>query len=55
MHVPVHTVDAPKIDESQDSEVVELIDKYITCALPDETKYPQLSKEITDPPSYNHL
>ena len=37
MHAPIHMVDAPKIDEDKDSEVVEFINKYITCALPDET------------------
>ena len=35
MHVSIHIVDAPKIDENEDSEVVEFIDKSITCALPD--------------------
>ena len=39
MHVPIHEVDASKNDQIEDSEVVEFIDKYITCALPDETKY----------------
>ena len=43
MHAPIHIVDVPKIDENEDSEVVELIDKYITCALPDDTKYPEMS------------
>ena len=38
MHVPIHIVDVPKIDKSEDNEVVEFIDKYITCPLPDETK-----------------
>ena len=41
MHAPIHIVDAPKIYENDDSEVVEFIDKYITCGLPDETKYPK--------------
>ena len=27
MHAPIHIVDAPKIDENQDSEVVEFIGK----------------------------
>ena len=43
MHVSIHIVDAPKIDENEDSEVVEFIDKYITCTLPDATKYPEMS------------
>ena len=52
---PIHIVDAPKIDENEDSEVVEFIDKYITCALPDETKQPEMSKESVEQPLYNHL
>ena len=46
MHVPIHIVDAPKIDENEDSEVVEFIEKCITCALPDETKYPEMSNLV---------
>ena len=29
-HAPIHIVDAPKIDENEDSEVVQFIDRYIT-------------------------
>ena len=43
MHAPIHTADAPKIDENEDNEVVEFTDKYIKCALSDETKYPEMS------------
>ena len=43
MHAPTHIVDAPKIDENEYSEIIEFIDKYIACALPDETKYPEIS------------
>ena len=32
MLVPIHIVDAPKIDKNEDYEVVEFIDKYITCS-----------------------
>ena len=41
MHAPIWIVDATKIDENEDNKVVVCIDKYITCALPDETKYPE--------------
>ena len=54
MHVPIHTVDAPKIDENEDSEVVEFIDKYITCALPDATKYPEMSNLVKEVPTHHH-
>ena len=45
MHAPVHIVDA-KIDENEDSEVTEFINKYITCALPEQTKYPEMSNLV---------
>ena len=54
MHVPIHTVDAPKIDENEDSEVVEFIDKYITCALPDATKYPEMSNLVKKVQTHHH-
>ena len=41
MHTPIYIVDASKMDENKYSEVVEFIDKYITCVLPDATKYPE--------------
>ena len=53
VHAPINIVDAPKIDENEGSEVVEFIDKYIICALPDAIY--QFSKESADPPPYNHL
>ena len=46
MHALVLAVDAPKIDENEDSEVVQFIDKHITYALPDETKYPETSNLV---------
>ena len=46
MYAPIHIVDATKIDKNEDIEVVEFINKYITCALPDETKYPEMSNLV---------
>ena len=46
MHAPIHIADAPKIYENEDSEMVEFIDKSITCVLPDETKYPEMSNSV---------
>ena len=37
MYAPTHVVDAPKIEENPDNEVVEFIDNHITYAVPDET------------------
>ena len=54
MHAPIHVVDAPKIDENEDSEVDEFIDKYITCALPDKTKYPEISNLVKKVKTYHH-
>ena len=46
MHAPIHVADAPKFNEKEDSEVVEFIDKYITCTLHDETKYLEMSNLV---------
>ena len=43
MHAPIHIVDAPKIDQNDNSELAEFIDKYSTCAVPDETEYLKLA------------
>ena len=39
MHAPIHVVNAPKVDINEDSDKVVVINKSITCALPDETEY----------------
>ena len=46
MYAPIHMVDAPKIDENENIEIIEFIDKYITYALPDETKYPEMGNLV---------
>lgn len=33
LHLPVHVKDDPKIYESLDSEAIEFVDRYITCAV----------------------
>ena len=42
VHAPFHVVDAPKINENEDNEVIEFIDKYITCSLPDDIEHPEI-------------
>ena len=54
IHASIHGVDAPKIDENNDSEVIEFIDKYITRALPDEEKYPEMNKLVKKEQTHNH-
>ena len=54
MHAPIHIVDAPKTDENKDSEAVEFIDKYITWAVPDETKYPEMSNLVKKVQTHHH-
>ena len=55
MHALIHVVDAPKIDENEGSEVVEFIDKYIICDLPDETKYPGMSNLVKKVQTHHHI
>ena len=54
MHAPIHVVDAPKIDENNDSEVIEFIDKCITCALPDEETYPEMNNLVRKVQTHHH-
>ena len=54
MHAPIHVVGALRIDENEDSEIVEFIDKYIICALSDETKYPEMSNLVKKVQTHHH-
>ena len=42
VHSPIHVKNVPKID----NELVEFIDKHITCVLPDETRYPEIINSV---------
>ena len=56
-HVQVHIKDAPKIDENNsehDGEVIEFIDKYITCSLPDKKEYPDLHDLVNTVQKHHH-
>ena len=54
IHAPIHVVDAPKIDENEDSEVVDFIDKYITCSLPDKVEHPELNSLVNKVQTHHH-
>ena len=54
MHAPIHLVNAPKIDENEDSEVVEFIKKYNRYALPNETKYPEINNLVKKVQTHHH-
>ena len=57
MHAPIHIVDAPNIDKTEDSVVVEFIVKYGVCfTCWDKTFWnEQFSKESAYLPLYDHL
>ena len=57
IHAPIHIKDAPKIDEDDDSnddEVVDFIDKYITCSLPDKDSFPDLYELVKKLQTHRH-
>ena len=54
IHISIHIVGAPKNDENKDSEVVEFKNKYITCALPDETEYPEMNNLVKKVQANHH-
>lgn len=55
MPAPICIADAPKIDETEDSEVVEFIDKYLICALPAVTKYSEMSSLVKKAQTCHHM
>ena len=57
VHAQVHIKDAPLIDEndsSKDGQVVDFIDKYITCSLPDQKEYPELYELVNTVQKHHH-
>ena len=50
----IYVKDSPKIDVDPDEKVVELIDKYISCKLPDEKEDPELHEIVSAPNIQNH-
>ena len=51
MHASIHIVDAPKINENNNSK---FIDKYIKYAIPDEEKYPEMNKLVRKVQTHHH-
>ena len=43
-----------KIDENEDSKIVQFIDKYITCALFGETEYPEMNNVVKKVQTCHH-
>ena len=57
MHIPVHVLDVPTINEDNDGnddKVVNFIDKHITCAILDETFYPDLHQLVKQVQTHFH-
>ena len=54
MHNAIHIVDAPKTDETKDSEIVQFIDKYLTWASPVVTEYHEMSNLVKKPQTCHH-
>ena len=54
LHAAIHVVDAPKIDVDDDDKVTEIIDKYITCSIPNESMYPDLNKLVKSVQTHKH-
>ena len=54
IHSLIHVKDAPKIDENDDSEIIEFIDKYCTVALPNKDSHPILYKLVSTVETHKH-
>ena len=53
-HAPIHVVDAPRIDKDDDRTVTEFIDKYITCSLPDKSKFSEFHDLVKKVQTHRH-
>ena len=53
-HGILHVQGAPVFDKDSDDDVIEFIDKYITCAIPNEKQYPELHKLVKKVQIHGH-
>ena len=53
-HVLIHVKNAPRIDENTDKEIIEFIQKYNTCLLPNGTEYPELYELVKSVQTHHH-
>lgn len=54
MHCMIWIKDAPVLGKSPDEEVVTFIQKYVTCAIPDENVSPTLYETVTSDQNHKH-
>ena len=57
IHAPIHIVGAPILDEDNDhndNNVIDFIDKHISCSLPDKDLYPELSSLVKEVQTHHH-
>lgn len=47
-HLAIRNLDAPRLDQASDEEVVQFVDKYVSCSLPDEETQNDLHKLVTE-------
>jgi hypothetical protein len=53
-HLAIHNLDAPRLDQASDEEVVQFVDKYVLCSLPDEETQNDLHKLVTELNTHKH-
>ena len=54
IYASIHVAGAPKIDENEDYEVEEFIDRYITCSLPNAGEFPELRNLVNTLQTHHH-
>ena len=54
VHAAIHVKDAPKVDEDSDEVVINYIDKYVTVAFPDKTKYSEFHDLVKRVQTHHH-
>jgi len=53
-HLATHNLDAPRLDQASNKEVVQFVDKYVSCSLPDEETQNDLHKLVTELNTHKH-
>ncbi|KAJ8316598.1 hypothetical protein KUTeg_005849 [Tegillarca granosa] len=53
-HAAVHVKGAPQIDKDSDDAVIQFIDSYISCSIPDKDKDPVLYELVTSRHIHRH-
>ena len=53
-HIALHVKDASKLDENPDDEIIDFVDKHISCKIPDVKEDKELHELVTTLQTHRH-